>query len=802
MALRELPPQRRLKFTPRHQASHRRATEQLCDWPLYARRKKSVGNNAAALRASDLDFFSKMEPRGDVSGWGVNANEDDREKGSRRRKVYGYLKAANELRQSYSAQWAQKTQIGQINRDMQNNLSDYEVSSSGHEEMILFPSYGRRHLKIQSTKHKQYDYDLEDSLDDEKMDRPPPQGMEYWESIWHRYENDNAIVDIDVRGWIYFPQRGQMTRKNRLLITLARKISGIPAPIQPSSVDDNSTGQENGSLEKQADLITRKQAEFEEPKMMTQLSQEEIATANAQLMDRLRPFLTSPAVGVPATIFFFNDIKSQSRTVITNEGGHFAIRASLDFIPTQIRVLASEHLSATEEVKVIEPNGVSLISDIDDTIKHSAIVSGAKEMFRNTFVRNLADLSILGVKEWYSQMANLGVGIHYVSNSPWQLYSLLKNYFTLTGLPPGSMHLKQYSGMLQGIFEPTADRKRPTLERIIQDFPDRQFILVGDSGEVDLEIYTELAIANPGRILGIFIRDVTTLTTSNFFDKSISRLEKASSRNMSSNIPENLLDVAERRPPLPPRKPLQQDDVAEGILIGDLIDLEEQETRKPVLHDSTKAPPINKSEPPPPPSKPTKLRGEFIATSSKSNNPVPIIRKKPVPPPPAKPRALSLGKTTPSTETTTVPFFAHSHPTSPCPSTTRLLPPVPPPRRGAASSLPKALPVSTYPSSSVLSYSEMLRPSPNHHENPPSLPALISEPQIQTPSESSLANSPIQLPSKREEAWQRRWARAREILVPRGVALHSWRVGEDVREICIRLVKQAHHGLKQQGTGR
>src|SRR5699024_8312754 len=115
------------------------------------------------------------------------------------------------------------------------------------------------------------------------------------------------------------------------------------------------------------------------------------------------------------------DEQSQSRTVNTNEAGHFSVRVPLDFVPTQIRVLASETLSAMEDVKIIEPRGISMISDIDDTIKHSAIASGAKEIFRNTFVRELEDLRVLGVEEWYSKLDKMGVRVHYVSNSPWQL---------------------------------------------------------------------------------------------------------------------------------------------------------------------------------------------------------------------------------------------------------------------------------------------------------------------------------------------------------------------------------------------
>lgn len=244
----------------------------------------------------------------------------------------------------------------------------------------------------------------------------------------------------------------------------------------------------------------------------------ELATANGHLLTRLKPFLASGLAEQPVSAFFYNDSISRQRTVYTDASGHFNVRAPLDFIPTHVRVLAGEGFSATEEVNVTTDKGVSLISDIDDTIKHSNINGGAREIFRNAFIRDLADLTIDGVREWYNTLHDMGVKIHYVSNAPWQVYPVLSTYFKMANLPQGSFHLKQYSGALQGIFEPVAERKKGTLDRLMRDFPERKFILVGDSGEADLEVYTEVVLGNPGRILGVFIRDVTTPVQSGYFD--------------------------------------------------------------------------------------------------------------------------------------------------------------------------------------------------------------------------------------------------------------------------------------------
>lgn len=483
-------------------------------------------------------------------------------RGARRRKVANYLKVANETWRSYQDSATTKWDLrrsGDENRadpNMPGSFPDVSiVRGSGGEEMILFPSYCKRHIKTQKNA----------GLGDESLKSETGEHVEeseWWKQEWEKYENDKAIVDVDVRGWIYTPHRGPMNRKHRVLLGLVRQLSGIPAPKTAANSRENSPGRqktlkerheehearrEQERIEKEAEEMIRKgeteaeiaarggysegvkegaphgdyrgrlgstastisadpvpgsfakRSSWNQP---SDMSPEQLIGANTNLMARIMPFLSNPLVSTPITVFFYDEKSSQSKTVTTNEAGHFNLRAALDFIPTHVRVLASETLSATEEVKITEPAGVSLITDVDDTIKHSSIGSGAREIFRNAFVRDLSDLTIDGVREWYSTMYDMGVGIHYVSNSPWQLFPVLVQFFMTAGLPPGSYHLKSYSGMLQGIFEPVAERKKGTLERILRDFPERKFILVGDSGEADLEVYTDVVLSNPGRILG------------------------------------------------------------------------------------------------------------------------------------------------------------------------------------------------------------------------------------------------------------------------------------------------------------
>uniref|UniRef100_A0A1D1XS85 Uncharacterized protein C29B5.04c n=1 Tax=Anthurium amnicola TaxID=1678845 RepID=A0A1D1XS85_9ARAE len=162
-------------------------------------------------------------------------------------------------------------------------------------------------------------------------------------------------------------------------------------------------------------------------------------------------------------------------------------------------------------VNLIEPEGVSIISDIDDTIKDTNILRGAKKVLSNTFLQPFKDVP--GMADAYRKFYEKGASIHYVSNSPWQLFPSLRSFFQTYDFPPGSAHFKFYDGLIKSAYEqkenPMAS-KFMYIKELLKDFPTRKFILIGDTGELDPEIYTTIARDNPGRILRIYVRDVTT----------------------------------------------------------------------------------------------------------------------------------------------------------------------------------------------------------------------------------------------------------------------------------------------------
>jgi len=104
---------------------------------------------------------------------------------------------------------------------------------------------------------------------------------------------------------------------------------------------------------------------------------------------------------------------------------------------------------------------------------------------------------------------------HYVSASPYQLFEELDSFFQSIGFPPATYHLKKIRVKDKSVLQLLADPKNYKLRQIeplFKRFPDRKFILVGDSGEKDPEVYTELFQKYPSQIEHVWIRNVNNAT--------------------------------------------------------------------------------------------------------------------------------------------------------------------------------------------------------------------------------------------------------------------------------------------------
>lgn len=159
------------------------------------------------------------------------------------------------------------------------------------------------------------------------------------------------------------------------------------------------------------------------------------------------------------------------------------------------------------------PNqGISIISDIDDTVRETNVLN-KHEMLMNTFVRPMK--AVPGMASFYQNAAAMpAVRFHYVSNAPYALYPLMQQFLLAAKFPEGSMHLRAVSfksSIWRALLhlQHVNTHKRDVIESLMRDFPERSFVLIGDTGEQDPEIYSAIARAYPERVRMILLRDVS-----------------------------------------------------------------------------------------------------------------------------------------------------------------------------------------------------------------------------------------------------------------------------------------------------
>jgi phosphatidate phosphatase APP1 len=218
---------------------------------------------------------------------------------------------------------------------------------------------------------------------------------------------------------------------------------------------------------------------------------------------------------------------NESREVVTDEDGFFELHlvntgASQEpWREVQVQILSpkaegSETVAITGHALVPPASArFGVISDIDDTI----IVSHATNMLKvayTTFTQNARGrVAFPGVGALYRALqrgTNEGEfnPIFYVSSGPWNLYDLLIEFMQLNDIPLGPILLQDYGLAEKQIISAShRDHKLAQIRKIMETYPDLPFVLIGDSGQHDPEIYRKVLEEVPSRIKAIYIRDVT-----------------------------------------------------------------------------------------------------------------------------------------------------------------------------------------------------------------------------------------------------------------------------------------------------
>lgn len=165
---------------------------------------------------------------------------------------------------------------------------------------------------------------------------------------------------------------------------------------------------------------------------------------------------------------------------------------------------------ATGYVLVASGARVGVISDLDDTIVKSRATDLLKMVWIILVNNARTRLPFEGVADFYKALQGGTDGrefnpVFYVSSSPWNLYDLFVDFLDLNGVPAGPLFFKRWSLATVGR---NSAHKIEAIRTLLSTYPDLPFVLIGDSGQGDLDIYRQAAREHPGRIRAVYIREV------------------------------------------------------------------------------------------------------------------------------------------------------------------------------------------------------------------------------------------------------------------------------------------------------
>jgi len=229
-----------------------------------------------------------------------------------------------------------------------------------------------------------------------------------------------------------------------------------------------------------------------------------------QTMRGWRRFLAITAPGVEVVI----DVGTSRHVVSTARGGYIDVVLPAALAPgwAQVQLSVEGSTPSAAPARIIgDHTQVGIISDIDDTVMITALPRPFVA-FWNSFGRHeAARRPVPGMAELYRAIASDHPDsvVVYVSTGPWNVAPAIDDFLKRHSYPPGPLLLTDWGPTPDGWFRSGRAHKKTELKRLITELPQVSWILIGDDGQHDPELYCEVAGATPDRVRAIAIRQLT-----------------------------------------------------------------------------------------------------------------------------------------------------------------------------------------------------------------------------------------------------------------------------------------------------
>jgi phosphatidate phosphatase APP1 len=225
-----------------------------------------------------------------------------------------------------------------------------------------------------------------------------------------------------------------------------------------------------------------------------------------------RRFLSAPAPGVPVTV----EVGGQRHLLTCERGGYIDARVTARLEAGWGQALLSVDGTSPAEAPlyVVGPGAHrGIVSDIDDTVMITALPRPLVALWNTAVQREAARKPVPGMAALYREILaqDPDTVVVYLSTGAWNVAPALEEFLARHGYPRGPLLMTDWGPTQDAWFRSGREHKRTQLRRLLAELPGLTWLLVGDDGQHDPELYGEVADASPDKVRAVAIRQLSAI---------------------------------------------------------------------------------------------------------------------------------------------------------------------------------------------------------------------------------------------------------------------------------------------------
>ena len=200
--------------------------------------------------------------------------------------------------------------------------------------------------------------------------------------------------------------------------------------------------------------------------------------------------------------------------VITDRGGYIDVTlpATLAEGWHDVEITPEGGPSVIAPVRVLSRQPCTgLVSDIDDTVMVTMLPRPLTAIWNLLVLHENARRPVSGMARLYDELGALDAAmpVVYLSTNAWNVAPAIRRFLAHHRFPAGPLLLTDWGPTNTGWFRSGPDHKRRALERLAAELPHVRWVLVGDDGQHDPQIYRDFARAHPAEVRAVVIRELS-----------------------------------------------------------------------------------------------------------------------------------------------------------------------------------------------------------------------------------------------------------------------------------------------------